>query len=63
MCNQFIKEINHKNVICGKQFQFISSMKQHAESVHDINEPFQCDICETSFFTGIFNEATQRIYS
>ena len=24
-------------------------MKQHNESVHEKNEPFQCDICETSF--------------
>ena len=24
-------------------------MKQHIESVHEKNEPFQCDICETSF--------------
>ena len=24
-------------------------MKQHIESVHEKNEPFQCDVCETSF--------------
>ena len=42
MRNQFIKEINHTNVryVCGKQFQFI---------VDDKDEPFQFDICETSF--------------
>ena len=54
MWNQFIKEINRTNVTCGKQFQFISSMKHYAESIHEKSEPFQCDICETTFLQEYF---------
>lgn len=51
----------HKCHTCGKQFKVVYHLKKHMTNIHVPNRarPFQCSICQKTFFTqGALNRHT-----